>query len=220
MTMKLARVTLRPESELFETRPMIQLKNAAQDYACLLNDIFSYQKEIQFEDELHNCVLVVERFLGITPAQAVAVVNDLMTSRMRQFEHIVADDLPIVAADLGLDHEQRAKLDARVVSRQDWMAGILDWHRLTGRYDEAELRRLKTPGAILPARRLATLLAGPSGLGAAAAQLAPPASEGVVGAVDRAFVDCRRSSRTSSADPSRYLFSTIAIHSFGGRQLG
>jgi germacradienol/geosmin synthase len=66
------------------------LAKSAQDYACLTNDIFSYQKEIEFEGELHNCVLVVERFLDCSKEQAVDVVRDLMSTRM---EHIVATEL-------------------------------------------------------------------------------------------------------------------------------
>ena len=151
MTMNLARITQRGDlpAELFATRPMIQLENAAQDYACLLNDIFSYQKEIQFEGELHNCVLVVENFLAIRRPQAVAVVNDLMTSRMQQFERIVCDELPLLADDFELGEHDRDTLDAWVTSLQDWMAGILDWHNITRRYDERELLRLNTPGTVI-----------------------------------------------------------------------
>jgi germacradienol/geosmin synthase len=170
MTMNLARITQNGDlpPELFLTRPMVELENSAQDYACLLNDIFSYQKEIQFEGEFHNCVLVVENFLGIERSQAVLVVNDLMTARMKQFEHILATDLRSVVDSFELDDERRATLQAWVVSLQDWMAGILDWHRLTGRYDEDALRHSNTAGAVL-----ATVLpAGPTGLGTSAARLA------------------------------------------------
>jgi germacradienol/geosmin synthase len=147
---------------------VVELENSAQDYACLLNDIFSYQKEIQFEGELHNCVLVVENFLGIERSQAVLVVNDLMTARMKQFEHILATDLRSVVDSFELDDERRATLQAWVVSLQDWMAGILDWHRLTGRYDEDALRRSNTAGAVLAT----ALPAGPTGLGTSAARIA------------------------------------------------
>ncbi len=71
LTMNLARIThgggLPPE--IFATRPMRALENAAQDYACMLNDVFSYQKEIQFEGELHNMVLVVQNFLRLRPGR-------------------------------------------------------------------------------------------------------------------------------------------------------
>jgi germacradienol/geosmin synthase len=164
LTMNLARITRGEKipAAVFRARPMRSLEDAAQDYACFTNDVFSYQKEIEFEGELHNCVLVLQHFLGIESAQAVLVVNDLMTSRMQQFEHLVATELPFLADDHKLDEEARRALDGYVVELQDWMAGILDWHQLTGRYDEAALRKQRTPRA----------LRGPTGLGTSAARFA------------------------------------------------
>ncbi len=143
LTMNLARIAraARIPAETFRTRTLRALENAAQDYACFTNDIFSYQKEIEFEGELHNCVLVVQKFLDIHRERAVSVVNDLMTSRMLQFEHVVATELPFVGDELGLDSDARDALDEYVVGLQDWMAGILDWHMLSGRYPEPALRR-------------------------------------------------------------------------------
>jgi germacradienol/geosmin synthase len=84
LTKHLARITQAGEipPEIFCTRAMRGLENSAADYACLTNDVFSYQKEIEFEGELNNGVLVVQKFLGIGREQAVLVVNDLMTSRL------------------------------------------------------------------------------------------------------------------------------------------
>ncbi len=162
MTMSLARVTQAGgiPPEIFRTRAMRGLENSAQDYACLTNDIFSYQKEIEFEGELHNGVLVVQKFLDIDRRLAVYVVNDLMASRMLQFEHIIATELPVLVDEFDLDADAREALDAYVVGLQDWMAGILDWHILTRRYGESALRRrYRTP----PQR-----FGGPSGLGTSA----------------------------------------------------
>ncbi|SNQ50666.1 Germacradienol/geosmin synthase [Frankia canadensis] len=127
-------------AEVFRTRPMRSLENAAADYACLLNDVFSYQKEIQFEGEIHNCVLVVENFLGCDRERAVEVVNDLMTARMRQFEHIIAEELPALFDQMELDGEIRGALGRYIGELQHWLAGILRWHEGTHRYEEAELR--------------------------------------------------------------------------------
>ncbi|MGH3902570.1 MAG: terpene synthase family protein [Pseudonocardiaceae bacterium] len=159
LTMNLARIerAARIPPEIFRTRAMRGLENSAQDYSCFTNDIFSYQKEIEFEGELHNCVLAVQKFLDIDRERAVLVVNDLMTARMRQFEHIVANELPLVADDFNLDADAREAMDAYVVGLRDWMVGILDWHMLTGRYSESALRRrYRTP----PQR-----FGGPTGLG-------------------------------------------------------
>ncbi|MGH4015169.1 MAG: family 2 encapsulin nanocompartment cargo protein terpene cyclase [Pseudonocardiaceae bacterium] len=166
MTMSLARITKAGElpPELFRTRSMRGLENSANDYACFTNDIFSYQKEIEFEGELHNCVLVVQKFLDIAREQAVLVVNDLMTARLQQFEHIIATELPLLADEFDLDAEARTVLDVYVEGLQDWVAGILDWHRLSGRYPEGALRNRY--------RRPLQPFGGPTGLGTSAARLA------------------------------------------------
>jgi germacradienol/geosmin synthase len=64
-----------------------------------------------------------------------------MAARMRQFEHLVDRDLPVMFADLGLDDEAQAAIRRHVEGLQHWMAGILEWHRRCDRYTEAELRR-------------------------------------------------------------------------------
>jgi germacradienol/geosmin synthase len=167
LTMNLARVTFSGSlpDDIFDTRPMLALENAAQDYACFLNDVFSFQKEIQYEGELHNMVLVVRNFLGVSTEQAVSIVNDLMTSRMRQFQHVVATELPSLAERFELDDAGSAALDGWVTMMQDWMAGILVWHRLTARYREESLQELPVPGAVIHG-------GGPTGMGTSAARLA------------------------------------------------
>jgi germacradienol/geosmin synthase len=203
LTMSLARITHSGDlpPEIFQTRPMIGLEKAAQDYACFTNDVFSYQKEIQYEGELHNMVLVVQNFLGVEPAQAVLVVNDLMSSRMKQFEHIIATELALVADSFELGDADRKTLDGWVEMMKDWMAGILDWHRMSARYSKASLRELPVPGAVIHhgpdavktgdapkapgADRVAALAATPSGPGTSAARLAArlgaPAEPSLVG---------------------------------------
>jgi germacradienol/geosmin synthase len=165
VTMNLARIarTGQIPIEIFRTRTMRGLENSAQDYACLLNDIFSYQKEIEFEGELNNGVLVVQKFLDIDRQQAVGVVNDLMTARMQQFEYLIATEVPLLVDDFDLDTDTREAIDAYIVGLQDWMAGILDWHMLTGRYGEAALRRRY--------RKPPQRIGGPTGRGTSAAVL-------------------------------------------------
>jgi germacradienol/geosmin synthase len=142
LTMTLARLghgNLIPP-ELYRTRTMQGLDNSAADYACLTNDVFSYQKEVEFEGELHNGVLVVQHFLDTDRSRAVAIVNDLMTSRLRQFEHIAANELPVLMADFELDAAAREVLEHYVAELRDWMSGILEWHARSKRYVEADIR--------------------------------------------------------------------------------
>ncbi|MFD7296161.1 germacradienol/geosmin synthase Cyc2 [Streptomyces sp. NPDC059897] len=120
--------------EIYRTGPVRALENSAIDYACLLNDVFSYQKEIEYEGEIHNAVLVVQNFFGADYPTAVGIVNDLMTQRMRQFEHIVEHELPALYEDFGLGRDARAALDGYVEDLRNWTAGILNWHANVDRY--------------------------------------------------------------------------------------
>jgi germacradienol/geosmin synthase len=120
--------------EVYRSGPVRSLENAAIDYACLLNDVFSYQKEIEYEGEIHNAVLVVQNFFGVDYPAALGVVQDLMNQRMRQFEHVVAHELPVVYDDFQLSDEARKIMQGYVTDLQNWMAGILNWHRNVPRY--------------------------------------------------------------------------------------
>jgi germacradienol/geosmin synthase len=167
LTMSLSRLSLGDAipPAVFQTRALRGLDNSAADYACLTNDIFSYQKEIEFEGELNNSVLVVQRFLECGSAEAVGVVNNLMTSRMQQFEHVVATELPGLLDDQALDAKARTKLAEYVIGLQNWMSGVLEWHRAVTRYQEHELRGERQP-------RVHSVAVGATGRGTSAARVA------------------------------------------------
>lgn len=137
-------------SDVYRSGPVRSLENAAIDYACLLNDVFSYQKEIEYEGEIHNAVFVVQNFFGVDYPAALNVVQDLMNQRMCQFEHVVAHELPVVYDDFQLSDEARAIMQGYVTDLQNWMAGILNWHRNVPRY-KAEYLSGRTHG-FLPDR--------------------------------------------------------------------
>ncbi|WP_018684951.1 terpene synthase family protein [Actinokineospora enzanensis] len=160
--------------EVFHSRPVLAMENAAMDYACMLNDIYSYQKEIQFEGEIHNLVLVVRNFFDTDSDTAMAIVGDLMEGRMREFEHVVATGLPAMFEDFDLAPEARKPLLDYAEDLRNWLSGILAWHEGVRRYSEADLVRHfpDSPGA--PAGPSPRVLHRPSGLGTAAARVVPP----------------------------------------------
>lgn len=165
LTMSLCRLA-HPDSippEIYAAGPMKSLENAAMDYACLLNDVFSYQKEIEYEGEIHNGVLVVRNFFDCDYPTALTIVDDLMNSRMRQFQHVAAHELPVLYDDFALDRVSRDALDGYVRELENWLSGILVWHRDCRRYAEADLRRHAAPDWPFD---------GPAGLGTSAARLA------------------------------------------------
>ncbi|WP_327299730.1 MULTISPECIES: terpene synthase family protein [unclassified Streptomyces] len=172
LTMALARLGHghRIPDEVFRSGPVRSLESSAADYACLMNDVFSYQKEIEFEGEVHNAVLVVQAFFNVDYPTALAMVDDLMVSRMRQFRHVAEHEIPVVCEDFGLDDAAREALGSYVRELEDWMAAILNWHRRTRRYTEADLLAGGPGSRFLPS--------APSGLGMAALGLAELVSRG------------------------------------------
>ncbi|MGB3441647.1 MAG: germacradienol/geosmin synthase [Actinophytocola sp.] len=124
---------------VYRTRPMQSLENSAADAACLINDMFSYRKEIEFEGEVHNAVLVVRNFLTCSQERAIEVVNDLFTARMKQFEHVVDVELPSVLDALPPD--VRGALLEYVQELRNWLSGILNWHQKCLRYKDETLQR-------------------------------------------------------------------------------
>jgi germacradienol/geosmin synthase len=166
LTMSLSRLAHRGTvpAGVYRSRPVAAMENAAADYACLLNDVFSYQKEIQFEGEIHNCVLVTQNFLGCDAAAAMRVVGDLMAARMRLFQHILAAELPVLFDTLNLGAAAREALWDHARNLQSWLSGILNWHQGCHRYAEADLI-----GNTRPA--LQKLFRSPAGLGTSAARI-------------------------------------------------
>ena len=142
LTMALTRIGRdRLAPEVARTQPVQALEHAATDWCTLTNDLYSYQKEIQFEGEVHNAVLVARDFFDCDRDRALEIVSSLMSARLDLFEHAAAVEIPALADQLRLPASTRAALDRHVQELRDWMTGILHWHRNCARYTEAELRR-------------------------------------------------------------------------------
>ncbi|MEU0539681.1 germacradienol/geosmin synthase [Nocardia sp. NPDC005978] len=154
--------------QIYRTQTLSNLENTAADYAVLLNDLFSYQKETEFEGDFHNGVRVIRNFLGCDRDRAVAVVNDLMTARMEQFERVVSVELPTLYEEYELEPDVRRVLDQRARELQDWLAGILHWHLECRRYGEEHLIARYRPAPPAPAAPVTPGFTRPSGLGTTA----------------------------------------------------
>ena len=203
LTMGLSRLSLGDvvPAEVFQTRTMQSLDGATADYGGWTNDVFSYRKEVEFEGELHNFVLIVERFLGCTPREAVGVVVDMMTARLLQFEHVAATELPALFAEFELDRPARDALLGYVEKQRLYMAGVMHWHVETSRYFDHELEAA-------PIGRALGALRGP---GTAAAQVAallrrPPAD--APAALAPASTTPAHSPPRSTAAPSKFTIGT------------
>jgi hypothetical protein len=121
-----------------------------------------YQKEIEFEGELHNGVLVVQSFFDCDYPTGVTIIDDLMRGRLRQFLYVKEHELPLLCEEFELDKDGRAALDTYVRELEDWIAAILNWHQGIRRYREEDLRGVPAP---------TWQRCGPTGLGTSAARI-------------------------------------------------
>ncbi|MGW3038556.1 terpene synthase family protein [Kitasatospora sp. NPDC001159] len=127
--------------EVYRHGSMRALENSAMDYGCMINDVFSYQKEVEYEGELHNIVLVVQNFFNCDYPAAVRIVDDLMHSRLEQFQHVAQQVLPVMCEDFGLNRAARKLLAGYVTELENWLAGVLKWHQDCRRYRTVDLER-------------------------------------------------------------------------------
>ena len=81
---------------IWDSRPMRVLKETFADAVHLRNDIFSYDREVNDEGELSNCILVLERFFDIDTQEAADLTNEILTSRLYQFENTALTELPLL----------------------------------------------------------------------------------------------------------------------------
>lgn len=150
------------------SRPLRVLKETFSDAVHLRNDLFSYQREIEEEGELSNGVLVLEKFLDCTTQEAADAVNDLLTSRMQQFENTALTELAPLFAETGLPAQECADVLAYAKGLQDWQSGGHEWHMVSSRY-------MNKGGAATPSP-----LAGPSGTGTSAAGIKARSGSGAI----------------------------------------
>src|SRR5918998_207861 len=146
-----------------DSRPMRVLKDTFADGVHLRNDLFSYQRETQDEGEINNCVLVLERFLGVSPQRAANLTNEILTSRLQQFENTTLTELPSLFEEYGLSLLERESVLLYVKGLQDWQSGGHEWHLRSSRY----MNETSTRAPSITER----LLSGPTGLGTSAAQI-------------------------------------------------
>lgn len=137
-------------NELFRTQPMRTLADSFADNVDLRNDIFSYRKEVDTENDVNNGVLVIQHFFDCSLQQAVNLTNDLMTARLRQFEETVAIELPALFEESNIDQDDQGGILNYVKGLQDWLAGDLQWYWMTRRYTDAKALPSAPASAVPP----------------------------------------------------------------------
>ena len=109
-------------SEIAATRALRVLRDTFADGVHLRNDLFSYQREVEDEGENANCVLVLEKFLGVATQEAADLTNDILTSRLQQFENTALTEVPAVCDEHRLSPAERIRV-FHYVARPAGLAG-------------------------------------------------------------------------------------------------
>lgn len=207
------------------------------DCMALSNDIVSYQMEIEKEGNFNNSVLVIQRFLDCSLQEAANIVNNLATTRLQQFEQMIATELPIFFEESELDTKTREEILKYVKVLQEWAAGIAEWGLRTGRYHHHRDAYAKVQDLLRSPKGLGTsaskigsspvpkttpkldlepikqnLLAGPTGLGTSATQIKGSMGE------PTPEPDTQPTTQESVSPPKKLGTETMQIQSLLGNQ--
>ncbi|WP_051174235.1 terpene synthase family protein [Amycolatopsis orientalis] len=144
------------------TRPMEVLRDTFADAVHLRNDLFSYQREVREEGENSNAVLVFETFLDCSTQEAADLTNDLLTSRLQQFENTALVEVPALLVEHDVPLPDQIGIGHYVKGLQDWQSGGHEWHAKSSRY----MNEGPVSGANGP-------LGGPTGLGTESLRFSP-----------------------------------------------
>ncbi|MEU0373111.1 hypothetical protein ABZ070_23155 [Streptomyces sp. NPDC006283] len=123
--------------QIRHSRTVRALLDAFMDYMGLANDIASYQREVHEEHDVNNLVVVLETSLGITVQEAMRAAADLVTARLRHFEHLIQSELPSLVQRAGLNHDERTELDGWVRGACSFLSGLHAWYSGAPRYAAA-----------------------------------------------------------------------------------
>lgn len=127
--------------EIIHTRPMRALQNAFADGAHLRRDIFCYQRDGDQRGAFNNCVRAVEIFFDCNSQEAADLLNNLLTSRIYQFEESVLDELPAILDEYCSGTAAREHVHRYIKGLQDWQAGNHEWYMRSIRHPNFGSRR-------------------------------------------------------------------------------
>lgn len=117
---------------LHQCGPLSALRALAGDHICWVNDLLSLEREEQRGD-VHNLVLVLERTFGYGRARAVAEAVRMANERMTAIG-LLADQIPAYQSAAGLPAGDCRLLDRAADDLLHWLAGSMDFHRLSTRH--------------------------------------------------------------------------------------
>ncbi len=124
--------------QIRHSRTVRALLDAFMDYMGLANDIASYQREVHDEHDVNNLVMVLETSLGISAQEAMHAAADLVTARLRHFEHLTQSELPQLVQRAGVNRRERIELKVWLRGARSFLSGLHAWYTGAPRYAPAD----------------------------------------------------------------------------------
>ncbi|KMS67311.1 terpene cyclase [Streptomyces leeuwenhoekii] len=111
---------------------MERMRDLAADTIGFMNDIHSFERERRRGDG-HNLVAVLHRERGCSWAEAADAAYRMTTACLGEYLELEAR-VPQMCDELGLDAEQRLRVEMGVEAIRHWINGNYEWALTTGRY--------------------------------------------------------------------------------------
>ena len=149
MSAKLVRKSVGTElpAELLRNSTMRALVDSFGDVPALRQEIVGFDHTYATGGSTTSAVLAVRQFFDCDLDQAVSIVADLISARLRQIVSIIGE-LPSIAAEYDLSPDSKAGLHRYVEALKSWLAGELLWTQRSGRFSPTPTRKsLHSPTA-------------------------------------------------------------------------
>ncbi|MFD7094210.1 terpene synthase family protein [Streptomyces xanthophaeus] len=124
--------------QIRHSRAFRALLDAFMDYMGMANDIASYQREVHDEHDVNNLVIVLQASLGISVQEAMHAAAELVTARLRHFEHLTRSELPPAVKRAGLNQGERIELESWLRGACSFLSGLHAWYTGAPRYAPAD----------------------------------------------------------------------------------
>jgi hypothetical protein len=121
--------------EMYYSAPLKVLRECACEHICWANDVLTLEREAARGD-MHNLVLVLQAAQGIPRSAAIAAVIQMADDRVRTVLALTERVIPDYADAKDLSSAQRDQLFRSVDVIEQWLAGSLEFHRISTRHTD------------------------------------------------------------------------------------
>ncbi|MCX5384785.1 hypothetical protein OOJ98_16005 [Streptomyces sp. NBC_00083] len=132
-------------ADLMARQVFTRAADAFTDVVDLHNDLVSYRRETEYEQEVSNAVVVFRAHTGDGQTKAADAVERLLDSRLALFDRLITTDIPATLASEAVGADITSAVMRYLDGLKHWLAGDYQWHLETRRYHESSWRRSYRP---------------------------------------------------------------------------